>query len=58
MTNKAPWQEKEMDGKVELQWRLLKENRDYARHHDLLRASATNIVITVAGASFAVSCRV
>jgi hypothetical protein len=43
-----------MDDTVELQWRYLKDNLDHSRHHETLRATATNIVVAVAGAGFSV----
>lgn len=43
-----------MDDKVELLWRYLKENLEHSRHHETLRATATNIIVSVSGASFAI----
>lgn len=43
-----------MDDASELHWRYLKDNLDYSRHHEVVRATSTNIVAAIAGAGFAV----
>lgn len=43
-----------MKDSVELYWRNLKDNLDHARHHEALRTSTTNIIVSISGAAFAV----
>ena len=43
-----------MEDSVELYWRNIKDNLDHARHHEAMRTSTTNIIVTVAGAAFAI----
>lgn len=43
-----------MKDSVELYWRNLKDNLDHARHHETMRTSTTNIIVTICGAAFAV----
>lgn len=43
-----------MKDSVELYWRYLKDNLEHARHHELMRTSTTNIIVTISGAAFAI----
>lgn len=43
-----------MKDSVELFWRNLKDNLEHARHHETMRTSTTNIVVTISGAAFAI----
>ena len=43
-----------MKDSVELYWRNLKDNVDHARHHEAMRTSTTNIVVSIGGAAFAI----
>ena len=43
-----------MDDRTELHWRYLKDNLDHSRHHEVLRANATNIIVAVSTGGFAV----
>jgi hypothetical protein len=43
-----------MDDASEFRWRYLKDNLDYSRHHETIRATSTNMVVAIAGVGFAV----
>jgi hypothetical protein len=43
-----------MDDRSELHWRYLKDNLDHSRHHEMLRATGSNITLVVAGAALTV----
>ena len=43
-----------MDDRTELHWRYLQDNLEHSRHHESLRASVSNLILIIAGASFAV----
>ncbi|HXU94451.1 MAG TPA: hypothetical protein VFP33_12420 [Gallionella sp.] len=43
-----------MEDNIELFWRNLKDNLEHARHHETMRTSTTNIVVTLSGAAFAI----
>lgn len=43
-----------MDDRTELHWRYLKDNLDHSRHHEVLRATGTNIIVAVSTGGFAV----
>lgn len=43
-----------MEDSTELQWRYMKDNLDQARHYEVIRTNITNIIVTIAGAAFAV----
>jgi len=44
-----------MDDQSELYWRYLKDNLDHSRHHESMRATMTNIVLSIAGVGFSVA---
>lgn len=47
-------QQTTMDDRTELHWRYLKDNLDHSRHHEVLRATGTNIIVAVSTGGFAV----
>jgi hypothetical protein len=43
-----------MEDSVELYWRNIEDNLNHARHHEAMRTSTTNIIVTISGAAFAI----